>query len=414
MTINTEVDVAIIGAGSAGIAAAKVLREHGVSFKLLEASHRIGGRGYTEEVAPGVMFDLGCHWLHSASLNPYVAIADRFGFTYQKTPEATPARWENGWISAKNQAQLDTYLDTSEESIQLAAEQGNDVSMLEVIDYDSRWATTFDTYVSLDWSSNADQVSVLDWFHNEDTEEDWPVKEGYGNLIEQFGADVPVELNCLVESVRWHNNKIQLRTPKGELTSRHVIITVSTGVLGASDIRFVPELPRWKQEAIHALPLGNHNRICLTFDKNVFGDQHPESVYYADGDDDQFMIYVRPFDQNYIVGVTGGRLAWWLEKAGVQASVDHTKERLGKMFGAEVEKAVVGHTVTAWGSDPWIKGAYAAARPSQFHQRHQLAQSIDNRLHFAGEATSSQFFATAHGAYLSGMDTAERVAKSLS
>jgi monoamine oxidase len=77
-------DVAIIGAGSAGIAAAKTARALDLNFVLLEASYGIGGRGCTEELAPGVRFDLGCHWMHWASLNPYVAIADRFGFTYRK------------------------------------------------------------------------------------------------------------------------------------------------------------------------------------------------------------------------------------------------------------------------------------------------------------------------------------------
>src|SRR5262249_54260690 len=67
---GTTHDVAIIGAGSAGIAAAKTARALGLDYVVLEASHRIGGRGYTEELVPGVAFDLGCHWMHTASLNP--------------------------------------------------------------------------------------------------------------------------------------------------------------------------------------------------------------------------------------------------------------------------------------------------------------------------------------------------------
>ncbi len=83
-TAGTLHDVAIVGAGSAGIAAAKAARALGLDAVLLEASYRIGGRGYTEELAPGIAFDLGCHWMHTASLNPYVAVADRFGFTYRR------------------------------------------------------------------------------------------------------------------------------------------------------------------------------------------------------------------------------------------------------------------------------------------------------------------------------------------
>ncbi len=64
--VVTDTEVAIVGAGAAGLAAARTLTDLGVPFVLLEAAHRIGGRAHTEEVSPGVPFDLGCHWMHSA------------------------------------------------------------------------------------------------------------------------------------------------------------------------------------------------------------------------------------------------------------------------------------------------------------------------------------------------------------
>ncbi|HEX9743517.1 MAG TPA: NAD(P)-binding protein, partial [Nitrospiraceae bacterium] len=79
--IPSSLDVAVVGAGAAGLGAGRRLKELGASFALFEAAHRIGGRGYTEEIAPGVAFDLGCHWMHSASLNPFVAMAEAAGFT---------------------------------------------------------------------------------------------------------------------------------------------------------------------------------------------------------------------------------------------------------------------------------------------------------------------------------------------
>lgn len=130
-------DIIIIGAGSAGLSAARSASEHGLTFTLLEASHRIGGRAYTEEIAPGQPFDLACHWMHSASLNPFVAIADRLGFTYRR---------DSGWSrdvhhrgSSLDNAQheeLEAYLDANEEAINEAALAG-DSAVSDVIDLDS-------------------------------------------------------------------------------------------------------------------------------------------------------------------------------------------------------------------------------------------------------------------------------------
>ncbi len=108
--------------------------------------------------------------------------------------------------------------------------------------------------------------------------------------------------------------------------------------------------------------------------------------------------------------MTGGRFADWLERAGVEASVDLAKEKLKQAFGSDITNHVVRHSVTAWRSNPWVKGAYAAPGPGETHQRAALAKPIDNRLFFAGEATSREFMATAHGAYLSGISAAEAAA----
>jgi len=126
------------------------------------------------------------------------------------------------------------------------------------------------------------------------------------------------------------------------------------------------------------------------------------------------LLHVKPYGHPYIVGGTGGRFADWLERAGVEASVDHLVSRLKRIFGNRIENALGRHIVTAWGSDPWTMGAYSACLPGQAHQRETLAAPIDNQLWFAGEATSQEFFSTCHGAYLTGIQAAHDVAEELS
>ncbi len=93
--------------------------------------------------------------------------------------------------------------------------------------------------------------------------------------------------------------------------------------------------------------------------------------------------------------------------------MDLAKENLERAFGTDIVKHVVRHNVTAWRGDPWVRGAYSAALPGQAHQRACLAEPLDERLYFAGEAASPDFFSTTHGAHLTGIRAARAAAKSL-
>ena len=404
---NSVVDIAVIGAGAAGLGAAKTLGQAGADFILLEASHRIGGRAYTEEAAPGVPFDLGCHWMHSGSLNPFVPIAERLGFTY--STEAITRRVHDGrdLVSEAEQAACMAFLDQCFAAVDAAAAAGQDVAIADVTARENRWTPFFDYLVSLFCSVDSDQVSTVDLYAYNDTHEDWPLKEGYGTLIARFGADQPVELNTAVTRIDWSGPGVTLETAQGTVRAKTAIITVSTGILGGGDIRFAPDLPDWKQAAIAALPLGNHNRICLLLDRDVFGPDALQGVTAMPADEVPMSFRIRPFGYDYVVAVTGGRFADWLERAGIEASADLAKERLASIYGNAIKDRVVRSTVTAWRGDPWVRGAYSASQPGQGQRRADLAKPVGERLFFAGEATSTDFFSTAHGAYLSGIDAAK-------
>lgn len=406
-------DVAIVGAGSAGLAAAKTARGLGLDVVVLEASHRIGGRGYTEELAPGVPFDLGCHWMHSASLNPYVAIAEKYGFHYRKGSYPRSLFIDGRKATAAEGAELEEFIDRNHDVVIAAAKEGRDISMADATERDNRWTEVFDYWTTIGNAVDSDQVSVMDMFHYNDTDENWPLKEGFGALIARFGADVPVTLNCAVQRIEWGGAEAVLHSKKGPIRARRVIVTVSTGILGAGDIRFDPALPNWKLAAIEGLPLGTHNRIGLMLDRDPFGPDFPKGTLLLEEGSEPMGFGIRPFGQDWVVGYTGGRFALWLERAGQAAAVDLAKEKLAKAFGNDIKKYVTRSIVTAWAGDPWVKGSYSAALPGQGHQRPEIARPIEDRLFFAGEATSTEFHATAHGAYITGIDTARKVAKSL-
>ncbi|HEX4573085.1 MAG TPA: NAD(P)/FAD-dependent oxidoreductase [Dongiaceae bacterium] len=412
----SEVDVVIVGAGSAGLSAAKAAAERGLSFHLLEASHRIGGRAYTEELAPGMPFDLGCHWMHSASLNPFVAIADRFGFHYRKDGAwRTNIYAGDGWATAEMREELFALREANDAAITAAVARGDDVAVADVVDLENRWAPFIAYWFTLGTSRDIDQVSIIDSVAYNDTEENWPLREGYGSLVALWAAGNPVTLNAPVERVRWGKGGVAVESAKGTVKGRRLLMTVSTNMLASGRIAFDPPLPAWKREAAAQLPLGVHNRIGIMLTHDPFGpDAPPSATIMAEGDEAPMSVQLRPFGFDYVVGVTGGRFGSWLERAGAAASVDNLTERLVKVFGGGIRKALSPRTiVTAWEGDPWTLGSYSAATPGNGHQRKELARPVDDILFFAGEATSPDFFATCHGAYLSGIAAIESIARSV-
>jgi len=409
MGTGGDVDIAIVGAGTAGLGAAKTLAERGISFVLLEAAHRIGGRAYTEEILPDVPFDLGCHWMHSASLNPFVAIADAHGATYTKEGFERGAFRDGAWVDKQELAAFSAFYEEQEERLERAAEAPEDVSVYEATEREHRFTGDYDYYMSLHTSFDPDQISVHDLCTYVDTGEDWPLRDGYGTLVSRWAADVPVSLNTAVTEIDWSGTGVQLETPKGTVTAKKVLITVSTGVLGAGDIRFTPGLPDWKLSAVEKLPLGCHNRIAVAFDRDPFGSDAPSGGLIRIGDSEPMSVRVKPFAFPYAVGVTGGRFGDWLERAGQEASVEFLCERLRAAFGSDITKHVVAEKATAWRGDPWVRGAYSSAQPGEAGQRDKLREPVDDRLWFAGEATSTKVFSTAHGAYLSGVEAANAI-----
>ena len=213
----------------------------------------------------------------------------------------------------------------------------------------------------------------------------------------------------------WGTKGVTVESVKGTVSARRALITASTNVLASGAIVFDPSLPDWKHDAIAALPLGVHNRIGIMLNDNPFGsDVKDNATIMLDGDDVPMSIEIRPFDHPYVCGVTGGRFGSWLERSGQNASVDYVTERLKGAFGNDIARSLSDRViVTAWEGDPWTLGSYSGAVPGKGHMRAELARPVDDTVFFAGEATHTSFFATCHGAYLSGIDQVRAIAKGL-
>lgn len=405
-----SLDLVIIGAGAAGIGAARAAAKAGLSCRVIEASHRVGGRAYTEDLAPGVPFDLGCHWLHVAQHNPLVPEADRLGFTLDREFSFTPRTWMNGRYSTPAEtAAYGRYFDDTAARAETASSGGQDTDVLSVLDQSSAWFGPYAHVFSVVNAADPDQVSAMDVGDNPIHGSDWPVKQGLGRLIAALGADLPISLNTVAEEVDWSaRDRIRVRTGRGVLTARAALITVSIGILQSGLIKFQPALPASTAAAVAGFSPGAANRIALHFDRDVFGDA-PHNFTILDGKAEPLAVHVPAFGFNYIVGQTGGRFASHLTRAGQRAAIDYVMERIVSVFGADVRRRFTRAIVSAWDTDPWVLGAYASVKPGHFGARRALAEPVENRLYFAGEAVAMPMVATCGGAYKSGRDVIARI-----
>jgi monoamine oxidase len=408
----TSTSIAIIGAGAAGLAAAKELQQLGQDYLLLEASHRIGGRAYTEELAPGVPFDLGAHWVMAPSVNPLIPFAESADIQLDAADEHyTAARYfeDGNWLPDDAFEEFAEYWKRQFAALAQAYKKREDSAVFDAIDNDSRWAAYFHMFYAQDFTRDVDQASVRDTMNYVRKEDDLAVTIGLGKLLARYGADVPVSLNSAVRKIDTSGSAVRLETSKGQIRANKVILTVSTGVLASRQIEFSPALPDWKLKAIDGLPLGSCTRVGLMFDGPILRELPSEFTVDTSGDGP---IHFRncPFEHDYVEIATGGRMAEWMEKSGEQATIAFVLEKLRSMAGQRSVPDPSHSIVSAWDGDAWIKGAYSCARPGAADQRSVLSRAIDARIYFAGEATSSDYYASVHGACISGIEAARAAA----
>jgi monoamine oxidase len=239
----------------------------------------------------------------------------------------------------------------------------------------------------------------------EDTGINWRVRRGYGALMAAYGAHLPLALNCEVTCIDHSGKRVRIETSKGVLTADKVIVTVPTNLIAEQSIRFHPALPA-KVDAAAGLPLGLADKVMLALDE--------PGVLPKDGNlrgatmrTEMGSFHLRPFGQASIEGYFGGRFARELEDAGNGALAAEAINEIAALLGNDYRRKLKPLAESRWSHDPFARGSYSHALPGQAGKRAVLAAPVDGRLFFAGEATSPNFFSTAHGA----RDSGERAAR---
>jgi monoamine oxidase len=411
MSLPSEVDVAVIGAGAAGLGAARALENSDLSVIVLEARDRVGGRGHTIMAAPEIIFDLGCGWLHSADKNSFVKIAEQLNFEIDKTrPPWREQSFDTGFPLPERLdfiKALDAFYDRAEQAAGELAKSGGDCAASTYLEPGNRWNPMIDALSTYINGSELDRVSILDMNAYEDTEINWRVRRGYGALMAAYGVSCPLAFDTQVTLIDHSGKRVRIETSQGRLSAGKVIITVPTNLIADQSIRFHPALPA-KVDAARGLPLGLADKVMLALDQPEAlpkdGNLRGATMRTAMGS-----FHLRPFGQACIEGYFGGSFADALENSGDGALAAEAIDEIVALLGSDFRRRLKPLAESRWAHDPFARGSYSHALPGHAGARAVLASPVDGRLFFAGEATSPNFFSTAHGARDSGEKAAREV-----
>ena len=432
---SAEYDAVVIGAGAAGLGAARTLISGGAEVIVLEARNRVGGRAVCDNTTFPIPVDLGAQWLHQGLTNPLRVIAQQAGYTTvhdafprviygegQPLAPDDPAVLEFGGLAVAMTEKI------NKAGGAVAAGNRPDRPASEVVADDeiSEYFPMASTVVNL-FSRSMSELSVLDFTNfyakallpaASGLGDEFLIPSGLGNFIADLADGVQVELSTPVKEICWGEpGGVQLKTASGTvIRAKTAIITASIGVLASGAIDFKPALDSAYTDAFSGLKMETLGKVFLQFKPEVqFGAPNINSMCMPLTKTSEVpFINVPMWGENIAMMLVLGTLAQRLDDEGEEAMIDHALTTMAGMFGARVNRDnLVASRVHRWRNDEWSRGCTSYAPPGAVPFRQALARPINSQLFFAGEAVSLYGHSSLHGAYETGTAAARQILKLL-
>lgn len=414
----SDTDILVIGAGAAGLAAARAALAGGARVQVLEARGRAGGRALTD-ASLGPPFDLGATWLHWAERNPLAGLARAHGIALH---DADARRREVTFVGSRRitpaeEAAYDAAWAAFEAAVRGHA--GPDVAVAEVIPRGGPWDATVAAWqgpVIAAWSLAA--MGLHDFRANLLEGANLLPAGGCGALLARLAGGLPIAFGAAVTRLRWGGRAVVAEGGFGRLVARAAICTLPTPLLLDGALRFDPPLPPDVLRAAHDLPLGAAIKVALKAagaDRLGLPDNAATDRQMAPGET-LIPISFWPGGQDIASGWIGGPLAVEVEREGPAAAEALLRAEIAARLGHDAPRAFrPGALVSAWGRDPFSRGAYSHGRVGCGGARAVLAAPLaGGRLCLAGEAAATDgLAATLAGAWNSGVAAARHARASL-
>lgn len=440
--------VLVIGAGFAGLSAARALRQSGWQVTVLEARDRSGGRVLTDRSVAGQTFDLGPSWLHAGPHNPLKGVAAGAGITTRVTdyanvrfavlrggerevyPRSEVLKFAHLFSGAIESAGLWAALDELAAGAQIGSARHLSVAdvfnaAVQRIERDTgpadpslvalqRWVLESNLAAPLEEVGFA---ALLDESNTDPANTLLPVDDrfvtgGMDQLTNLLALDLDIRLGDPVRRIEWRPGQVRVDTTRHSFEADAVVITIPVGLLASDAIEFAPALPPEKKAAAKRLPMGLLNKAFVLFPR-PFWDTSVDFLTFHSSPPPLFYAWLnlsRYTGQPALLGFTAGTQAREVERMSAAAVRARIFQRLRSARGnAEIPEPLA-LRVSHWGSDPWARGSYSfLGIGASTDDRSTLAAPLAGTLFFAGEATHRDDPSSVHGAWWSGLRAANEI-----
>lgn len=418
-------DVIVIGAGISGIASASYLKSRGYNVSILESRSRIGGRIWTS-MPFGVKVDLGAAWLHGIYLNPIKEIVRRNNISIVNTDFSSLQLYDIDSVELDNSQQREIYdiyvqiVSKLNEMKQFANENTSmETAISEIMqEFDLNGTIKrgvdwlIKSAIDIEYASDLSDLSLKYW--DEDRRYPGPCAmfpDGYVQVVNELAKELDINLNQTVSKFEYGQQGVTVTTNTGVFNADRVVITLPLGILKQNTVKFSPPLPDNKLSAIERMDMGVMNKIALKFSE-PFWPLNNFILGNLEDNTDSLMNYinlVKITRKPILVAIASGNFAISLEEMSKTDIMGLVIEDLRNMFGSSIPEPA-DLTITRWNSDIHSNGSYSHVPPgASITDYNIIAEPVENVLFFAGEATTSVFPSTVHGAFLSGEREAKRI-----
>ena len=406
-TLPREADIVVIGAGAAGIAAARRIMAANRKVIVVEAASQIGGRCQTDVTTFDVPFDRGARWMHNPETNPMIRLARAAGLEIVTAPSGQKIRVGRRYARAGETEEFLAALVRANRAIDEASRR-LDVSCASVLPKDlGDWAGTAEFVLGANFAGkDLKEVSVVDKVRAQDRNTAIACRQGLGTLIAKLGEQVPLSLSTPANRISWGSRDVTVETPSGKIAARAAIITVSSNVLAAGNIKFNPDIPKRTLDAAAKLSLGSYDRIALQMPGNPLGLARDDVIIEQSNSTRTALLYANMGASSLCSIDVAGSFGHDLSAQGEKAMVAFAVEWLTKLFGSDAAAAVKKSSATRWNAAPYALGAMSAAGPGTQASRKVLSEPV-GCMYLAGEATHETLWGTIDGAWESGERAAE-------